>query len=516
MAQRQFRGSNQIMDSTIPLSKLVSDFLSGSDWNITNSANNAVITGLGSPSLANDAVNKAYVDGLVDSNLKSPDGFATDASANYPSDYKSSGVVSEGDTFYITSIASGTLCGTETVNVGDLLVALVDTPGNTDANWAILESNRDQATETVLGVAKIATQSIADAGTNDTDFVTPLKLSTYLVNAGIAPGQAQNGLTQNGNFVELGGTLIKNTVVSGAQRLDFSSSDGANSSFGLTLDEANYNAKLSGSAIGNTLNYIEANSSTVVLVADDNQSGSGTGISKIEVKPGSSEWIEVSTASNNGMKYLADYSANNATNDRWIVDKSYVDTAVAGVVLPVAGAGITDNAGTYDVVATDLSILVGANDLGVNIGTTNGTSLEVSATGLELPTTITGARTFSDAVTLGVYTLPIVDGTSGQILKTDGAGAVTWQDDGQSKIVQQAPESADLAADLASGNVVHTLSNLGTHATVKVTNVQLFYNGQKQRITADYTIDALTGAITILFDAYTGDSFDFEYNIQNA
>lgn len=37
-----------------------------------------------------------------------------------------------------------------------------------------------QATESVLGTAKIATQVITDTGTNDTDFVTPLKLANTL------------------------------------------------------------------------------------------------------------------------------------------------------------------------------------------------------------------------------------------------------------------------------------------------------------------------------------------------
>ena len=51
------------------------------------------------------------------------------------------------------------------------------------ADWIQLEVNRDQATETVLGVARIATQTEVNTGTNDTAFVTPLKLATLLANA---------------------------------------------------------------------------------------------------------------------------------------------------------------------------------------------------------------------------------------------------------------------------------------------------------------------------------------------
>ena len=38
-----------------------------------------------------------------------------------------------------------------------------------------------------------------------------------------------------------------------------------------------------------------------------------------------------------------------------------------------------------------------------------------------------GTATFDGAVTIGDYTLPATDGTIGQVLKTDGAGSVTWQ-----------------------------------------------------------------------------------------
>ncbi|MBO7735318.1 MAG: hypothetical protein J6S67_22320 [Methanobrevibacter sp.] len=39
-----------------------------------------------------------------------------------------------------------------------------------------------QATESAAGIAQIATQSEVNTGTNDTDFVTPLKLATYISN----------------------------------------------------------------------------------------------------------------------------------------------------------------------------------------------------------------------------------------------------------------------------------------------------------------------------------------------
>lgn len=41
---------------------------------------------------------------------------------------------------------------------------------------------------------------------------------------------------------------------------------------------------------------------------------------------------------------------------------------------------------------------------------------------------VTGTGRFTDALTIGNYTLPILDGTVNQVLSTDGIGGVTWRD----------------------------------------------------------------------------------------
>lgn len=223
MAVTQARGSTQIKDTSVTLVKLVDDFLGGSDWNITNGANDAVITGLGTPTNAADAVNKAYVDGIVDSTLKAPDDY--DASVGtYPTTYKGN-AVAEGDTFYITT--AGTM-GTTVVNVGDLLVSKADIPGQTDGNWFVMESNRDQATEAIIGVAKIATQVITNAGTNDTDIVTPLKLATYVSSA----YSAGNGIDISSSVISVvsdvttGGDVAGASVTANGVGIDVTALDG--------------------------------------------------------------------------------------------------------------------------------------------------------------------------------------------------------------------------------------------------------------------------------------------------
>ncbi len=244
----QLGGTRQIGIGSIDLDRLSSDFVDGATWDLS-STDTAVLDGIDSAQYGdNFAASQGYVNGLIDSNMKSPDGYATVVAGDYPTDYKGSGGVAEGDVFYITSVANGTTVGSETVNVGDMLVALTDTPLNVDASWVIMESNRDQATETVKGIAQIATVAEVTAGADDNNIVTPLKLA-----------------------------------------------------------------------------------------------GAISGVTK------------------------------------------------------TAGNGLTDTAGTFDVVATDLSLNVNANDMQVQIGTTNGTSLEVSATGLELAQTVTGDRSFTVA-----------------------------------------------------------------------------------------------------------------------
>ena len=89
------------------------------------------------------------------------------------------GDIQKGDYWYIS--VAGTM-GDHTVNVGDVLYAKTDDPGSTSSNWFVVESNREQATETEKGVAEIATQAETDAGTDDLRYITPLKLITHLNN----------------------------------------------------------------------------------------------------------------------------------------------------------------------------------------------------------------------------------------------------------------------------------------------------------------------------------------------
>ena len=140
------------------------------------------ITITNTPIAGTDGTNKNYVDGLVDGSLKQPEAYDPTTTGNYPLTYGGN-TIQAGDSFRITAAQVGIGDGNRDVNIEDLLIALIDNPSATvSTDWMVAESNRDQATEVVKGVAKLATQAETDAGIDDLSIVTPLKLITYLAN----------------------------------------------------------------------------------------------------------------------------------------------------------------------------------------------------------------------------------------------------------------------------------------------------------------------------------------------
>ena len=143
MAVTQIRNL-QIKDQTIELPKLVANFLNGSDWNITNGANDATITGLADGVNPRDAVTKAQLDSLaaaVAGGLVYRGGLAagSDLSGNTTGNaYLDGGAgLIKGDFFFVTS--SGNITdGTNNlpVNTGDMLIANKDVADDATINVA--------------------------------------------------------------------------------------------------------------------------------------------------------------------------------------------------------------------------------------------------------------------------------------------------------------------------------------------------------------------------------------------
>lgn len=162
------------------------------------------LTGASNTNLATSLAIKTYIDNTI-SGLGNLEG-AWDASTGFFP--VSSGGTKKGDYWYVS--VAGTV-DTEAFNVGDMIIAKVDNASTLSrTDWIRLEVNRDQATETALGVAEIATQSETNTGTDDQRIVTPLKLKTLLDNrvggyaANVGNGSSTSfALTHNLNTVDV-------------------------------------------------------------------------------------------------------------------------------------------------------------------------------------------------------------------------------------------------------------------------------------------------------------------------
>lgn len=174
-------GANQVTLGKLQLidSLKVLGNMSGS----TDAVNQVVvITDLASASsttLATSQAIKSYIDTNV-GNLGNLEGAWSAASGSFPLGSTPVAGTKAGDYWYVS--VAGTVDGVA-FNVGDVVVAKIDSASTTSASdWIQLEVNRDQATETIIGLAEIATQAETDAGTDDQRIVTPLKLKTLLDN----------------------------------------------------------------------------------------------------------------------------------------------------------------------------------------------------------------------------------------------------------------------------------------------------------------------------------------------
>lgn len=141
-----------------------------------------IVTDLASASsttLATSAAIKSYIDTNV-GNLGNLEGAWDASSGSFPVGSSPVAGTKAGDYWYVS--VAGTVGGVA-FNIGDVIIAKVNAAStSTASDWIQLEVNRDQATETTLGVAEIATQTEVNTGTDDQRIVTPLKLKTLLDN----------------------------------------------------------------------------------------------------------------------------------------------------------------------------------------------------------------------------------------------------------------------------------------------------------------------------------------------
>ena len=154
--------------------------ISGATANVSTITIVTDLASASSTTLATSGSIKSYIDTNV-GGLGNLEGAWSAASGTFPVGSTPSAGTKKGDYWYV-SVAGTT--GGVAFNVGDVIIAKIDSASTSSAaDWIQLEVNRDQATETVLGVSRIATQTEANTGTNDTAYITPLKLATLLANS---------------------------------------------------------------------------------------------------------------------------------------------------------------------------------------------------------------------------------------------------------------------------------------------------------------------------------------------
>lgn len=148
-----------------------------------------------STTLATSEAIKLYVDSSIAA-LGNLEGGWDASTGSFPVGQSPEIGTQKGDYWYVT--VAGTVGGVA-FNIGDVIIAKVDNASTTNANdWIQLEVNRDQATETILGLVRLATQAEVIAGTDTQKAVTPASIpNATTTNRGFTT-LATNAETQTG------------------------------------------------------------------------------------------------------------------------------------------------------------------------------------------------------------------------------------------------------------------------------------------------------------------------------
>jgi hypothetical protein len=154
----------------MPVMTVLGSILGGTPIPI-NILNEADLVSNSATALATQASIKAYVDATVSGIGTLVGGFDASAGGNLPG----GATIKKGAYWFVT--APGTLAG-QVLNIGDVIIANQANPTVTNPNhYIFLESNRSQATTTVLGMVMLATAAEVQTGTDAVKAVTPAALS---------------------------------------------------------------------------------------------------------------------------------------------------------------------------------------------------------------------------------------------------------------------------------------------------------------------------------------------------
>ncbi|MBU2995014.1 hypothetical protein KO500_01145, partial [Cellulophaga baltica] len=354
-------------------------------------ANGTTITNLGTPINDADATTKLYVDDLVSANIA--DGSETNITVAGINTISGDGTTT--NPYLITT--------TEAQNLTDVLTLGADANGTTITN---------------LGTP-----------TNDADATTKLYVDD-LVSANIADGSETNITVAGINTISGDGTTTNPYLITATEAQNLT-------------DVLTLGADANGTTITNLGTPTNDADATTKLYVDDAISTSNI-LNDGQIFVGNTSNIATAvtlsgdaTLANDGILTIADDAVSIDKIDAESNAASFLGTDISGNPTWVSATSLVDGTTIGFNISQQLEVLDGGVTT-TQIADATITNDDISATaaidGSKIDPTFTtdvsttGNLTTTGTVTVGANTITSTDGSAGQVLTTDGAGAATWAD----------------------------------------------------------------------------------------
>jgi hypothetical protein len=174
------------------------------------SMNSNKIIDVTTPTAANDAANKSYVDNVLTGALIYQGGY--NASTNSPDLTTSPNSIQQGWTYAVTVAGNASGFWSPTLNIGDLVIANINNPTSV-SEWTEVQANIDIATDTVPGIANFPTSGGLSVASGAVSIANTTVAAGAYTNANLTV-DAQGRITAaaNGSAGTISGTGTANIV----------------------------------------------------------------------------------------------------------------------------------------------------------------------------------------------------------------------------------------------------------------------------------------------------------------